>query len=561
MRVFAGYDDAFGYLYIIDNQLYMTIKQLLRISKIKISNIEYKQSLITFHASITSKKAKCPVCNRYSYSVHDRYTRTITDLPVFQYSTEIILGVRKFKCQNAICQRKVFTERHDDILPYARRTLRVDKLLSEIAIEMTSGAGSKLSDKLNVKVSRATITRLAYRLQPPEPRKLTVVGVDDWAFRKGVNYGTVLVDMETSKPIDLLPTREGEDLEAWLEKNPGIEIITRDRASSYSSAIDSASPGTLQVADRFHLLMNLSEALDTYFKSVAPKINKLVKAKTMELCQEAELPESKNITGTSSVLPRFDSRLPVFEKVKELQSQNIPKKRIARELGISRNTVRLYFTMDELVPKSHSRRTNIENFRSYITDRISKAGYLMKDIVADIRQMGYSGGNSQAYLYIRQLKGTTGNMALSQSEINLQNIPYIKPLSTRRLAKYIGKNMNRIENHDERDYMQMLLKYMPLLRQVRKLVRKFKKMIRKGTGDIEEWIQTVKDSKQKLPGLTSFARGMAMDIDAVKNAIQLKWSNGPVEGHVNRIKSIKRQMYGRANFELLKRKVLLSQYG
>ncbi|MCY1719118.1 transposase [Prolixibacteraceae bacterium Z1-6] len=175
--------------------------------------------------------------------------------------------------------------------------------------------------------------------------------------------------------------------------------------------------------------------------------------------------------------------------------------------------------------------------------------------------MGYTGGNTQANQYISFLKKTNGTTALNYVEQRRQPIPYIKRLSSRKLAKYIGHSLNHIENVDDRSYMQVLFENMPILKRVRKLVKRFKNMLRTGEGQIQEWIKSIEDSKDKLPGLKTFAKGLKRDIKAVQNAIQLRWSNGPVEGHVNRIKSIKRQMYGRASFELLRRKVLLSQSG
>ncbi|WP_372775548.1 ISL3 family transposase [Mangrovibacterium sp.] len=243
----------------------MNIKRLVVIPNIIVSSIVFKPPIIHIYASLSGKRAKCPECKKYSYSVHDRYERRITDLPVFQYHSRKTLAVDKFKCRNEKCKRKVFTEQNDNILPYARRTERVTRLLSDIAIDMPTGSGHVISEILQIKVSRSTLTRRAHQQPLPDINTLTVVGVDDWAFRKGVNYGTILVNMETSKPIDMLPTRDSEDLKAWLRDHPGIETITRDRASSYSTAIDSISPNTVQVADRFHLLLNLSDALDTFF--------------------------------------------------------------------------------------------------------------------------------------------------------------------------------------------------------------------------------------------------------------------------------------------------------
>jgi transposase len=545
----------------------MNIKHLIDIPKIRVSNIEFRPPIIHIYASLSGKRARCPECKQYSYSVHDRYERAITDLPVFQYHSIMILTVRKFKCRNDSCKRKVFTEQNDNILPYARRTDRVTRLLSDIAIEMSTGSGHVLSEKLQIKVSRSTLTRLAHQHPLPDINTLKIVGVDDWAFRKGVNYGTILVDLETSKPIDMLPTRDSKDLKAWLKDHPGIEIITRDRASSYSTAIDSISPNTVQVADRFHLLMNLSDALDTFFKSISPKISKLIKDKTNEMLRDAEAVSrqdsvsKKEIAEIPASVQKTDSRQEVFNMVKKLQAQGLSRRKIGRELGISRNTVKLYFQQDILVPKSHPKRTNIEVFSNYILSKMKIDGYTNMEIINDIRKMGYTGGNTQAYQYLSLLKETSGSTTLNYVEQRRQPIPYIKRLSSRKLAKYIGHSLNHIEDADERSYMQVLFENMPILKRVRKLVKKFKAMLKTGEGQVQEWIKSIEDSRDKLPGLKTFARGLKRDMKAVQNGIQLKWSNGPVEGHVNRIKSIKRQMYGRASFELLRRKVLLSQSG
>ncbi|SHE52809.1 zinc-finger of transposase IS204/IS1001/IS1096/IS1165 [Mariniphaga anaerophila] len=179
----------------------MNIKHLFDIPKIKVSKIEFEPPAIHIYASLSGSRAKCPECKKYSSSVHDRYQRRITDLPVFQYHSVIIFTVRKFKCRSDSCPRKVFTEQNDNILPYARRTERVTRLLSDIAIDMPTGSGHLLSEKLQIKVSRSTLTRLAHQQALPDINTLKIVGVDDWAFRKGVNYGTILVDMETSKPM------------------------------------------------------------------------------------------------------------------------------------------------------------------------------------------------------------------------------------------------------------------------------------------------------------------------------------------------------------------------
>lgn len=428
----------------------MNIKHLVGIPKMSFLEIEYKPPFVHLYASLTGKRAQCPVCQKYSHSVHDRYQRHLTDLPAFQYNTVILLTIRKFKCLNEHCKRKVFTERHSHITPYARRTERANNVLSNIAIEMTSCAGHKLSESLNMKVSRSTLTRLAHKQTPPKAKVLKVVGIDDWAFRKGVNYGTIIVDMETSTPIELLPTRDSADLKEWLKGYPHIEIITRDRASSYSSAIDEVCPHAIQVADRFHLFMNLSDALDTYFKSISPAINALIKEKTTKMLKDKDHKNTvvKSVSKEIIIPEKYDSRQVVFDKVKQLQCQGMTRRKIAKDLGISRNTVRSYFLQEELTPKAHPKRTNIELFSDYIISKIKTEGHVVHKIIEDIRKMGYFSGNTQAYLYITHLKETTKGVAINHIEHRQIEVPYIKRLSTRKLAKYIGSNMNQIEDRE-----------------------------------------------------------------------------------------------------------------
>jgi transposase len=547
------------------------IKRLFKIPFVKIQKIENYESVNRIYASIRSPRSRCPLCGKYSNRVHDYYFRTITDLPIFQSKTIILLKTRKFKCVNKQCQRKVFSEQTPAILRYSRRTERAEKLLDTLAIELTGRLGSILSKQLNLYVSSSTMTRIAHNLPLPDIVRPKVLGVDDWAYRKGVSYGTVLIDMETSRPIDLLPSRDGKVLKDWLLNNNDVKIVSRDRASSYAAAIIEACPSAIQIADRFHLLMNLSDALDTYFKSISRRIRSLITAKTTDFL---ELPEKVPVnireetkedqlvlTAQESIDAKVDQRMGTFLKVKELQAKGTPIKRIATDLRMSRNTVKSYFSQESLSPIKSSRSTNIEVFTDIIVARLGENGHKLMDIFREIKKLGYTGGRTQGCYHIKRIKEYHEIVTPGYKEIARPKIPYIKPLSSRKLAKYIGCNLMDIKDHHERFYYQTLLDNITEIRVVRKLVQIFKTMLARRCGNIKRWIDFVKHSKYKLAGLKSFARGLMADLVAVENGIKMSWSNGAVEGHVNRIKSIKRQMYGRASFELLRRKVILSRAG
>ena len=209
------------------------IKRLIFLPGFRIDNIEYNNYSINVFASIKSKRSQCPGCGSFSTSVHDSYTRKLADLSAFQNSTTILLRTRKFKCKDSSCDRKVFSEQTPHTMRYSRRTARASSILDTLSIELTGKLGSLLSKQLLLPVSTSTVTRIAMKQKLPEVIQPIVLGVDDWAFRKGVNYGTILIDMETSRPIELLASRERSDLKRWLQKYPNVKIDCYQRSCKF----------------------------------------------------------------------------------------------------------------------------------------------------------------------------------------------------------------------------------------------------------------------------------------------------------------------------------------
>jgi len=513
------------YLKVTDKQLLKMIKQLIDMPFLKLQKIDHSDGLIRIYASAKSKRSKCPLCGKFSNRVHDYYFRTIADLPVFHNRTVILLKTRKFKCGNNRCRRKVFSEQTPDIMRYSRRTRRVARILETFAIELTGRLGSNLSKQLHITVSSSTITRIAHGHQLMEITQPKVLGVDDWAYRKGVSYGTVLIDMETSRPIELLPSRDGQVLKEWLQKYKDVKIVTRDRASSYAAAIIEVCPNAVQIADRFHLLMNLSDALDAYFKSISKRIRSLIIAKTNEFLElpdkeplniNEEATEAQTVlTARESIDAKVDQRMDTFSKVKELQAKGTPIRRIAIDLNMSRNTVKSYFNQESLSPRKSSTSTNIEVFTDFIIARLNENGHKLMDIFREIKELGYTGGRTQACYHIKLIKENYEIETTGHKETPQPKIPYVKPLSSRKLAKYIGFIITDIADPHERFYLQTLLDNNTEIKIVRKLVQLFKTMLSRGYGNIRRWIDFVKRSKYKLAGLKTFARGLLRDIEAV----------------------------------------------
>lgn len=513
---------------------------------------------ISIPAYSKHKFVKCPCCRKKSKRVHGSYVRVLRDLPASTYCVSVNLTVRKFFCKNLKCERKIFTEQPgSEIKPYSRMTNRTRERLQNILLEVSARKGSYIANLISLPVSPSTALRIVDSLPIPSTEKVTVLGIDDWAYRKGLTYGTILVNIETGEVIDLLTGRDGVSLKKWLAKHPEIEIVTRDRASAYSCAVSSTLPNAIQVADRFHLIKNLS---DTVYDVIRIEYRNLANSLIEDSSQSEETtpleipdeePGKVHQTERGEMNDYLKGR---FEKVKEMINEGVGLRTIAKTLHMSRNTVRRYANMDVLLGKSIYIKNNYNEYQDIIEKEFSE-GKTISFVFETIKKAGFKGSRTALYERYKDHPMRTNPVT---------NIfPNAKPqlISPRKISKYLGfTDLSKIKDKTDGDFMVKLLSKNKILEDLRHQVLSFKDMLL-GNDDtlLEDWI-----SKTLLIGksqLKTFVRGIRSDIDAVRNAIITNWSNGQVEGQVNRLKSIKRQMYGRAGFELLRRKVVLSTVG
>jgi transposase len=250
---------------------------------LNVRSLDATADLVTIHANTTTPVATCPRCRTASARVHSRYTRTLADQPLARTPLRLRVTVRRFACVNPACPRAVFAEPLDGLAPPHARTT-ADLAAAHTAIGFAAGGepGSRLARALDLPTSADTLLRRvkAADLAPgPPPR---YVGVDDWAIRKGQNYGTMVVDLERQRVVALLPGRDGEALAAWLRNNPQVEVLTRDRWPAYAKAAADAAPQATQVADRWHLLKNLREAVEDLLARLTPDMRAAVPPEPMK---------------------------------------------------------------------------------------------------------------------------------------------------------------------------------------------------------------------------------------------------------------------------------------
>jgi transposase len=500
--------------------------------------------------------------------VHSHYARTLADLPWGTYRVTWRLRVRKFFCDNRACRRQIFTERLPEVAaPWARRTVRCAVRLTALAIALGGAAGVWLSHPLGLVVSRNTLLRLLRRQPSPPGAPPTVLGVDDFALRKRHTYGTVLIDLERRQPVALLPDREGETLAQWLQAHPGVEVLTRDRAKAYADGARQGAPTATQVADRFHLLQNLVEALEQVFHThgqTLEAVNDILRRHGVPLADgtvAAAVPPPPP-TGQQKTAQRRARRVEYHQQVWALRAQGWPGHVIATHLGIGKSTVFRYLrtaTLPERTRRRDRGRSLLNPYKPYLLERWNAGCREALCLYGEIQQRGYPGSYATVARYaqrLRQAQGQAPRQRLARQSLPVVAEPHHQMLTPRQAAWLV---IRRAEQRDEEEAQQLvqLRTQHPEVAEAIALTQDFADLVRRRQGtQLDAWLARVAQSP--IMALQRFAKGLADDYDAVKAGLTLPWSNGPVEGHITRLKLLKRQMFGRASLALLQQRFVLA---
>lgn len=524
----------------------------------RLCSVTLHQERLSVTAVTSGNSAACPLCHRRSRRVHSWYWRTLTDLPANGRPVSLRVSVRRFVCQTDRCQRRIFAEPLTDLAAArARRTDRLRSQLERLGFALGGRAGERLAEHFELPGRRATLLRLVRAAPGPAAPTPRVLGVDDWAFRKGCRYGTILVDLETRRTIDLLPERSSESLAGWLQAHPGVEIISRDRAAVYAEGARVGAPTAIQVADRWHLIQNLQAALEQWLDHRRRELRAAAyaaepSASTPQLDLGRALPPAGGSSRRRSIREQQqrEKRIERYEQVRALHQQGFNFSQIAVSMGLDRATVRRY-AQAEVFPDRASparRPTQLAPYAAYLRQRWEDGCHNAAQLFRELRAQDYRGGRTQVKSFVRQIRPDVADLVGGRPTAT-KRAP-----SARQVAWLLLRERADLEERD-RDYVARLSTLEPTVTIAWELVQHFLAMVRQRQGDqLSIWLQVA--HRSGIGELSRFATGIEHDEAAVRAGLTLPWSNGPTEGSVHRLKMIKRQMYGRANFDLLRARVL-----
>ncbi|WP_204038229.1 ISL3 family transposase, partial [Micromonospora qiuiae] len=450
--------------------------------------------------------------------------------------------IRRFFCDDTACDRRTFAEQVPGVTtPYARRTSLLRGLLEKIALALGGRPGARMARLLAVEVSRTTLLRLVRALPVPEAGTLPVLGVDDFAFRKGNTYGSIIVDMHTGRPVDLLPDRHADTFADWLRARPGAQVICRDRANGYAEGARLGAPDAIQVADRFHLLHNLTQAVDRVVRAHRACLKDRPEAEAVAQPR----PSTDGEQGR-----RVEVTRQRHAEIHALHTTGVGTTAISKALNLDGKTVRRYIraaTADELLTETAPRARGLDEHTSYLAERWEQGCTNATRLTAELRERGYRGSARTVRRLLQSWRdGTIKPTAMTAVAPKPREVTgwIIRPAAER--------------TDRERADLARILGRCDSLRTVDRLVSDFAGMLRQRQGQhLDTWITQARSSG--VAQLAGFAAGLVKDYDAVRNGLTLPYSSGAVEGNVCRLKAIKRQMYGRANFDLLRRRVILAE--
>ena len=551
---------------------------------LQLDDIQEADDTIVLWLTATRALATCPVCHHSSCHVQSRYQRVLADVACFGITVRLCLHVRRFFCCNPACSRQIFCERLPDlVMPSARCTQRLADLQQQVALQIGGEVGQRLLRRFGIHVSADTLLR---RSRQPSVSIATprVLGVDDYAVRKGQRYGTILVDLERHCPVDLLPDRSASTLEEWLTSRPGIEVIARDRATDYAEGARRGAPQAVQVADRFHLLQNVKEMLQRLLErqqqalrqataechdeaADTKQVTEIVTSGEPSARDAASPPANTGASGGSRTAVqahlRRAERVRRYETVKGLHAQGVSRREIARRVGVGRNTVRRWLGADQFPERGTRRRSGskLDPFVPYLEQQLTAGHDNGMQLWREIRDhQHYAGSRALVSHWVAHHRYLCPPVASRPKRRGrppakaLTSAPAKRTLSARQAAWLLMRQPTELDA-DEHAVVDRLCQTVKDVQVSYGLAQEFNQIVRERLTDaFPGWLKRAEASG--ISEVRSLVAGLRRDYEAVLGALRLPFSTGQVEGQINRLKTIKRSAYGRAKHDLLRQRVL-----
>ncbi|MEF2559261.1 ISL3 family transposase [Aurantimonas sp. C2-5-R2] len=501
---------------------------------LSVERFEVVDSVLLVTALARTRDSACPSCGSPSRRLHSRYVRCVSDLPSAGRPVRLLLVTRRFRCDLTGCRRKIFAERFGDevVAERARRTGRMECIVHHLGLALGGRPAACFAQRLMMPVSNDTLLRVVRRRARSRRESLNVVGIDDFAFRRNHHYGSIVCDLERRRIVKLLPDREIATVAAWMSDHPEITVVSRDRGGGYGEATARALPNAVQVADRWHLMENASAAfLDAVKKSMKP-IRSAIGATVVD----PKLLTSAERLQYEGYLRREETNAIVAS----LAADGIAVKEIVRRTGRSRGLVR-QIVRGEHTDVFRTRQGSLDPHLPFLDTQWEAGCRNGAELWRRLRCLGFCGSTRVVSEW-----ATRRRRSERMTTAQLHKVP-----SARSIARLMTLKRDHLTKA-ETVMVAAIEAGAPALADARALIDHFQAMIRsRAVVDLDPWIANASHSL-----LASFVRGIQNDLAAVRAAITEPWSNGQTEGQVNKLKLVKRQMYGRAKIDLLEARLL-----
>ena len=499
-------------------------------------------SILRFLFSSKKRKSVCPICGRWSKNRHSCYHRTLQHTPLSGHPVMFEFVLHKYYCKNPSCIRKIFAEPIAGLARYARNTLRLDEFITSLSLRLSSTESSSFLLQEGIICSPSSCVRRLKRLSFPEKQRHTAIGIDDFAWRKGHHYGSVQVDMLTRKPIDLLYSRDSRSVYSWFLTHPEVKYVSRDGSIAFKEAISNACPQAEQIRDRFHLVKDFS----SYIEKLVLRLHRDMEWKKQETRPSKEDIHGviwAHVVGMGNKVRREKIRR--YQLFNELKSKGYSIREIARKTGMDSSNIRRHqeIRLDKLLTANQ---WSIIKHIEQISEGIAA---------------GTMTGEQDIISHYKDVEGTD-LIGLDQKLDECFKKRCVEQSKKRKLPKPSNKEIFKtFFCKGYKSAHPMLLEVLENNIVYRKLIilcREFRDMMNgyPFTHTLQMWIRLVRNLKIKE--CSDFCKMVELDFEAIANAVELPFNNGILEGTVNRIKNIKRMMFGKAGERLLKMKLILN---